>query len=168
MVPFLPKLSQDSRRPLNVKMLFTVIAVAFVVIAGISVVTTHAASDTSTSDSAKQVSAGRISGGGCTGGDLKTCVSADRKKGRIVSEVTVRKSTSAPALVPSCPFSVTIKLFDKDGLRDSAQVGKGCGNFSGPTAPIEPGNQYTAQVAACFSADPADCAAVPSPTLKVS
>jgi hypothetical protein len=164
MVPFLPKLSQDSRRPLNVKMLFTLIAVAFVVIAGISVATTHAAS----SDSTKQVSASRISGGGCTGGDLKPCVSADRKKDSIVSKVTVRKSTSTPALVPSCPFSVTIKLFDNNGLRDSALVGKGCGNFSGPTAPIESGNQYTAQVVACFSADPADCAAVPSPTLKVS
>jgi hypothetical protein len=154
MVLFLKKLFQGSRRSLNVKLLVTLVIAVCLGVAFLTITPTHAAPQ-------------KISGGGCTGGnDLKVCIHAN--KGKVTSEVTVNKSTSKPALIPECPASVTLKLFDNSGQIASTLVGRGCGHFNGPAVSIKSGDTYVAQVSVCFSKDPADCAAVPSPSLKVS
>src|SRR5262249_43209042 len=121
MLLFLKKPSQSSQRPFNVKLLVTLIGTVCLGVALLVITPIHAASVLTTSPQAKQAFASKISGGGCTGGDLKTCIHA--KNGQVVSEVFVTKSTSQPALVPSCPTSVTLKLFDNSGGIASTLVG---------------------------------------------
>lgn len=107
MAPKIREQSRGSRRSLSIKLLVSVVGVLCLGVAFMVITPIHAASQTD------QPSAGQISGGGCTGGDLKVCIHA--KNGQVVSEVFVRKSTSEPALVPFCPVSVTLKLFDNSG-----------------------------------------------------
>lgn len=167
MVPFVKKRSQASRRPLSVKLIVTLVGAICLGVAFLMIAPTYAASVSPASQQMKQSAAGKGAGFLCTNGDLKVCIRADRNKGLVVSKVTVRKSTSQPALVPDCPFSVTIKLFDNSGQIADTLVGKGCGTFNGPTTSIQAGDTYVAQVVACFSAAAGDCGAVPSPDLNI-
>jgi hypothetical protein len=153
---------------LSVKLLVTLVGAVCLGVAFLTFTPIYAASGSNASPQVKQLAAKKISGGGCTNSDLKICLRADSKKNQVASEVFVKKSSSTPALVPSCPTSVTIKLFDNGGLIEAPVVGHGCGHFSGPTVSIKPKDEYVAQVVACFSADPADCAALPSPRVKSS
>jgi len=168
MAPLMRERSQNAPRPANMKLLVTLFGAACLSVILFLATPTHAAPATAVLDQAKQATGGKISGGGCTGGDLKPCIHANTKKGLVVTEVFVKKSTSKPAEVPTCPTSVTLKLFDNNGLVTSSLVGSGCGHFSGPTTAIQQGDTFTVQVQACFSDKEGDCAAVPSPDLVVS
>ena len=165
MVPFVKKRSQASRRPLSVKLIVTLVGAVCLSLAFLMIAPTHAAP---ASQQIKQFAAAKSTRFLCTNGDLKVCIRADRNNDLVVSKVTVTKSTSEPAEVPTCPVSVNIKLFDNSGQITDTQVGQGCGTFNGPTTAIQAGDTFAAQVVACFSAAAGDCAAVPSPDLNIS
>ena len=144
MAPLTKEQSQGSRSILSIKLLATVVGIVCLGITMLVITPSYAAKE---SNAAKL----KISGGGCTNiSHSKVCVKAE--KGKVATSALVKES--------SCPKSVEIKLFDNDGLVASTTK-SGCGEFKGPTAPLESGNQYIAQVII-------DGSAVPSPKLKVS
>jgi len=144
MAPLTKEQSRGSRSILSIKLLATVVGIVCLGIAMLAITPSYAAKG---SNATKL----KTSGGGCTNiSHSKVCVKAE--KGKAATSALVKES--------SCPKSVEIKLFDNDGLVDSTTE-SGCGEFKGPTAPLESGNQYIAQVII-------DGSAVPSPKLKVS
>ena len=144
MAPWTKEQSPDSRRILSIKLLATLVGVVCFGIAMLVITPSYAAQG---SNAAKL----KISGGGCTNlSESKVCVKAGN--GQAVSSASIKER--------SCPKSVEIKLFDKNGLVASTSD-SGCGNFKGPTAPLKSGNEYVAQVII-------DGSAVPSPRLNAS